>query len=129
MELKGDSMCFVCGEENPSGLKLKFSWEGDRYRTEFIPGAEHQSYTGLMHGGLTSTILDEVMGKLIFNRGINAVTARLEVRFHRPVALGEKVVFFGEMVADKGKLIETRAQAETADGTRLASAKAVFMRV
>jgi len=129
VDLKGDTMCFVCGEENPIGLKLKFAWEGDRYRTEFIPGVEHQSYTGLMHGGLISTILDEVMGKLLFSRGINTVTARLEVRFQRPVAIGEKVVFWSEVVADKGKLIETRAQAETADGTSLAQAKAVFMRV
>ncbi|MGI5838107.1 MAG: PaaI family thioesterase [bacterium] len=129
MELKGDAMCFACGGENPIGLKLKFRWEGDRYRTEFIPGEEHQSYTGLMHGGLICTILDEVMGKLLYSRGINAVTARLEVRFRRPVAVGEKVIFRGEIVADKGKLIETRAEAATEDGTGLAAAKAVFMRV
>jgi hypothetical protein len=70
-------MCFVCGIENPIGLKLKFYTDDNgRCIARFsVPGRhtipyrmvrgrtdrsrpEHQGYPGLLHGGLISTLLD-----------------------------------------------------------------------
>ena len=54
--------CFGCGRDNPIGLKLDMKMEGDHCVAYFTPKAEHESYGDRMHGGLTSTLLDEVMG-------------------------------------------------------------------
>jgi acyl-coenzyme A thioesterase PaaI-like protein len=59
-------MCFVCGIENPMGLKLKF-YTDDKGRCigRFQPPPEHQGYPGQLHGGLISTLLDETMGRVL----------------------------------------------------------------
>jgi hypothetical protein len=45
-------MCYVCGIENPIGLKLKFYTDGDEQCiTRFYPRPEHQGYPGHLHGG------------------------------------------------------------------------------
>jgi acyl-coenzyme A thioesterase PaaI-like protein len=52
-------MCFVCGIDNPIGLKLKFYTDDEgRCISRFQPGAELQGYPGQLHGGINSTLLD-----------------------------------------------------------------------
>jgi acyl-coenzyme A thioesterase PaaI-like protein len=52
-------MCFVCGIENPIGLKLKFYTDDEgRCIGRFQPRPEHQGYPGHRHGGIISTLLD-----------------------------------------------------------------------
>ena len=52
-------MCFVCGIENPIGLKLSFYTDDEgRCITRFQPRPEHQGYPGQLHGGIISTLLD-----------------------------------------------------------------------
>ena len=51
-------MCFVCGIENPVGLKLNFCTDDEgRCIARFRPKPEHQGYPGQLHGGLSSTLL------------------------------------------------------------------------
>ena len=38
--LEDDHYCFVCGEENPSGLHLKFSLHDGKVMTEFLPAED-----------------------------------------------------------------------------------------
>ncbi len=43
--------CFLCGRENPIGLKLAFFDDGeDRVVAEFTPREEHQGYPGRSMG-------------------------------------------------------------------------------
>jgi hypothetical protein len=52
-------MCFVCGIENPIGLKLKFYTDDEgRCIARFRPKPEHQGFPGQLHGGIISTLLD-----------------------------------------------------------------------
>jgi acyl-coenzyme A thioesterase PaaI-like protein len=53
-------MCFVCGIDNPIGLKLKFYTDGEeRCIARFQPKPEYQGYPGQLHGGIISSLLDE----------------------------------------------------------------------
>ncbi len=53
-------MCFVCGVENPIGLKLAFYTDQEgRCVARFRPKREHKGYPGQLHGGIVSTLLDE----------------------------------------------------------------------
>ena len=47
--------CFLCGRENPIGLKVSF-YEDDRRRViaRFTPREEHQGFPGVLHGGITT---------------------------------------------------------------------------
>ncbi len=131
MELKDDRMCFVCGMDNPGGLRLVFAMdEADKsIRTEFTPAKSHQGYQDVTHGGLISTVLDEAMTKLAFQLGMDAVTGRLTVRFKRPLMVGEKVIVTGRITKESGRAIEAEASAVREDGTVVAEAEGLLMRV
>lgn len=124
-----DSMCFVCGPKNPIGLKLQFREENGQYMTEFTAGPEHQSYDGIVHGGLVSTVLDEVMARYIYVKGLHAVTARLEVRYRQPTPIEQPLTVVGWITRERGKLYELAGEIRLADGTVTADGKATVVLV
>lgn len=120
--------CFGCGRDNPIGLKLDMKLDGDRCVAYFTPKAEHESYGDRMHGGLTSTLLDEVMGDYVFRKaGKPAYTARLEIRFRSAIRIGETVKVEGWPEVHRGRLFIMKGKITHADGTPAAEAKAEMM--
>jgi uncharacterized protein (TIGR00369 family) len=131
MDLTNDGMCFGCGKNNPIGLRLEFDLDEENLSVEgrFTPKTEHAGYTGIMHGGLVATLLDEAMVKLIWDVGISAVTASLEVRMVKPVPVCREVVIKGRVDSQEKRMIYTSAEVEDMEGNVLARAKAKCMRV
>lgn len=122
MELKGDDYCFGCGAANPAGLRLQFDVDGVKRSAEatFKPRPEHQGYTGVTHGGIIATLLDEAMLKLCWELGIPAVTARLEVELKRPVPVGEELRVRGWIAADRVRMVEAEAEIRNSSGELVA---------
>ena len=129
MRLDLGDMCFACGHSNPIGLKLAFELDGDEYVTTFEVRPEHQGWAGIVHGGLLATVLDEAMARLLWEKRINAITGRLEVRYHKPVAVGEALEIRGRIARHRPPLVETTAEARRPDATLVAEAKALSMEV
>ena len=120
--------CFGCGRDNPIGLKLDMKLDGNRCVAYFTPKVEHESYGYRMHGGLTSTLLDEVMGDYVFRKaGKPAYTARLEIRFRSAIRIGETVKVEGWPEVHRGRLFIMKGKITHADGTPAAEAKAEMM--
>ncbi len=122
-----ENYCFACGPSNPYGLKLKIEVkpEGESY-VEFTPKREYEGYPGIMHGGITSTILDEIMVYACKSYGEDVVTAKIEVRFLKPVPIGKKLTARGKVVEKKGRAFITAGEITGEDGTLLAKAKGTF---
>jgi len=116
--------CFACGKENPIGLRLEFREVEESYMTTFTPRPEHQGYDGIMHGGLVSTLLDEVMARYIYAKGYNAVTARLDVRFKKPTPIGELLTVTAKIAGKRGNMYEVVGEITLPDGTITAQGKA-----
>jgi uncharacterized protein (TIGR00369 family) len=116
-------MCFACGRSNPIGLKLAFHFEDDEYVTTFEVKQEHQGWAGIAHGGLVATVLDETMTRLLWEKDIDSVTARLQVRYHHPIHVGDILEARGRIVRLRPPLIEMAAAA-TANGIVVAEATA-----
>lgn len=129
MQLADDQMCFVCGPKNPIGLKLEFSFIGDVYVTRFTPGPEHQGYVGVTHGGIVATVLDEVMARLVYAKGRNAVTAEITVRLKHPARTGEELLFSGWIEGERGRVIDCAAEARDSSGRVIAEAAARLLEV
>ena len=125
MELQGDDYCFGCGAANPVGLRLEFDVDEGRRSAEatFRPRLEHQGYTGVTHGGIIATLLDEAMLKLCWELGIPAVTARLEVEIKRPAPVGEELRVRGWIVKDKGRAVEAEAEITNSRGEVVAAGR------
>jgi acyl-coenzyme A thioesterase PaaI-like protein len=130
MEFQDNHRCFVCGQDNPDGLHLEFELEGiSGVRTTYVIPERFQGFAGIAHGGILATILDECMVNTVWLRGSSAVTARLEVCLRRPAGVGERVTFRAEIVRESSRGFEVTAHATLADGTVIADAKALLVKV
>lgn len=129
LELTDDQWCFACGIQNPIGLKLEFVEEGDEYVTYFTPQKQHQGWQGVTHGGIVSTLMDEVMARKIHVMGISAVTGEMCVRFRKPALVGTRIRFAGRIESQNGRVIATRGIATDEDGNVIAEATGKIVRV
>ena len=58
----------TCGKDNPASLGCEYyELEGGEVATFFVPTELHQGHTGILHGGMSASVLDEVMGRSISN--------------------------------------------------------------
>lgn len=116
--------CFVCGQDNPIGLKLRFHQDGKTARAEFTPNKLYQGWSGVLHGGITMALLDEAMSYAPLFEGINTVSAKLEVRIRRPIPIGEPLSITGNITRRTRRLVETKGAIFLKDGTLVAEATA-----
>ena len=126
--LEDDHYCFVCGEENPSGLHLTFAPFDGEVRTEFTPQKIHQGYKDIVHGGIISAILDEAMVKAALMQGMQAVTAEITIRFKNLLMAGEKAFIEAHILRMNKKIIETAAIIKKSDNTPVAEGHAKLLR-
>lgn len=124
--------CFGCGSLNPAGLHLHFyELPGDTgVWAPFTPTSAFEGYGGMIHGGIISTLLDEIMAWSLYRSATWAVTAAMATRFRKPVEVGEPLRLVGWPERDRGRVIEVRGELRRAsDDVLLADATATFMRV
>lgn len=110
--IRDDNYCFACGEKNPIGLKLKIhADEKGAYIKDYIIGKEYQGYENIVHGGIISTILDEIQVYAAGGRGYKTVTARIEVKFIKPVKVGVPIEAHARVIKTKKTVwIETEGE-------------------
>jgi acyl-coenzyme A thioesterase PaaI-like protein len=126
-----DHNCFGCGGDNAHGLHLTF-FPDDRggVWSPFVAEGRFEGYTGMVHGGVISTVLDEVMAWSLYRNEIWAVTGSLAVRFRAPVLVGERTRAVGWIVGQRGRRVETGGEIRREeDGSVAATATASFVRV
>ena len=129
MKLTDDGHCFVCGRNNPIGLKLDFTFDGKTMTTRFVPRKEHQGYVDIVHGGIVATLLDEIMVKLAIELGMPAVTAQMDVRLKKALHIGEAVTVSAEITEDTRKLLRAYAEAVTDEGVIVADARGKLVKI
>lgn len=123
--------CFVCGESNPFGLNLRFHTDGRIVRVEFQPRPEHVGFKHAVHGGIISTVLDEVMfwACAVPTKQL-AFCAEMTVRFQQPLRPGETVVATAELVSNrKNRIFEAKAELRDRVDTLIATATGKYVPV
>ncbi len=115
--LPQEDYCFACGKANPVGLHLDFRVVENEFRTVKTLPREYQSFTGVVHGGIITTILDEAMGGYLYAMGEKAVTARLSVRYRKPTPVGAALHIRGWIESRRGRFIDMKAEISLEDGT------------
>lgn len=125
----GSRHCYVCGKDNPIGLKVQFYQHGDQVVTHFTPGPEHQGYPDRMHGGIAGTLLDETIGRAGFVHGYWTFTAKFEVKYRKPIPLGQEITVLGEVTRDRGRMVEARGQILLADGTVAVEGSGLYVKL
>jgi acyl-coenzyme A thioesterase PaaI-like protein len=126
---EGPRQCFACGDDNPIGMHLEgIRREGDEVRATLHPRPEYQSYPGVLHGGLSTTALDEVMGyAAILLAGIWSATATMEVRFRAPVPYDATLELVAGITETRSRRVRAWSRLHLPDGTVAVSATGLLV--
>jgi len=125
-------MCMVCGAENPSSLRARFyEIENGELVGIFQPLEAHQGYPGRLHGGISSAMLDETIGRAINISDPDAwgVTVELTVRFRKPVPLDGEIHTLGRITKDSRRLFEGTGEIVLEDGSVAVEASGKYMKL
>ncbi len=127
-------MCFICGLQNPVGLKLRiYEVEPGVVESTYTAPAHFQGYPGVLHGGIVATLLDEISSRTLMGPPDHPrfmFTARIEVKYRRNVPIGRPLRIVGKAGRDRGRSAEAWAgiyDAETCE--LLAEANALLVAV
>jgi putative Holliday junction resolvase len=128
-ELPHTHSCFVCGESNAVGLKLRFTTDGRVVHTRFRLRAEHIGFRGVVHGGILATVLDEIMvWACAVPTGQFAFCAELNVRFLNPVRPDDEIIATGELLANrKNRIFEAKGVLANSAGRPFAEATGKYL--
>jgi acyl-coenzyme A thioesterase PaaI-like protein len=125
-----DGRCFGCGEDNDDGLKMRFTPTDEGSVCEYEVPARFQSWRGMVHGGMVALMLDEAVGWAGWHTGKPGLTGRLEVRYRRPLEIGQRVRVTGRVERVRRSLVYATATIDRlSDGERVAEATATLMAV
>ena len=130
VQIEAATMCFACGPDNPVGLKIDFTLNDGIVTAAFTANENHVGYENTVHGGIIYAALDDVMANVLYLQNIKAHTARCEIRYRRPLEVGQEIRLKGWIESERRRLYVLRGEARLADGDELvADAEASFMRV
>jgi hypothetical protein len=99
----------------------------DQVETEFIAEDRYRGWSDYLHGGVLTLIFDELLGWLSRYMGHDAMTARLEVRYRKPVPLGSRLIFNGVLERRIKGLLDIKLCAKLEDGSVAAEGKGRMM--
>jgi acyl-coenzyme A thioesterase PaaI-like protein len=121
--------CFVCGIENPVGLHLAFyNTDANEVVAEVTIPDAYQGYPGVVHGGILASMLDEAAGRAAMGGDIwrLMVTARLSIRYRKPVPIGQPLRLVGRLERRHGRLANAHSEIQLPDGTVGAEAEVLL---
>jgi acyl-coenzyme A thioesterase PaaI-like protein len=120
--------CFVCGFENQFGLHVEFKFDGqNKVFGEFFPAEIHQSYPGVLHGGIITALLDGAMNRVLLFQGRPARTGRLSVRFKKEANVENALLVSGEIIRARKQYAQLRSKIRTKDNTVIAFGEGIFI--
>lgn len=126
--IEAATMCFACGPDNPIGLRINFEMKDGRCIGEFTANGNHVGYENTVHGGIIYSALDDVMANVLYLQDIKAHTARCEIRYRKPLEVGQTIKLSGWIDNKRRRLVVLKGEARTAHGDVLiADCEASFM--
>jgi uncharacterized protein (TIGR00369 family) len=91
--------CFGCSPTNPSGLQMTF-WADETSVTSNVTVPQHLcGWNNLVHGGVLSTILDEIMSWAAIHLLKQVpMTKSISIEFIKPVVVGDLLKVQGKVL-------------------------------
>jgi len=123
--------CFGCGHDNPQGMRLKFSLDDDSRQAvcHFKLSRKYTGPPGYSHGGIIATILDEAMGKVNKFRNVLALTSSMEIKYLKPVPLGQALTVTAQELNVEGRRHTNTGEIKNEKGEVLARGTATFVAI
>jgi uncharacterized protein (TIGR00369 family) len=114
--LPGYKKCFFCGPAT-GGLALELHYGEESVFCKFAAHEKFQGYDGMLHGGIVTGILDEVMWWTLFmEKKVICATSKIEVHFKKPILCGDRYRASGCLVGSTGRIYQVSGQIEDEAG-------------
>lgn len=130
---QNSKMCLVCGLKNAFGLKASFyELENKELVCIFTPSEMHQSYPGRLHGGVTTALLDETIGRAIMMRYEHmlwGVTVEFTTKFKKPIPLDRELRVVGRITSDTSRFFEGTGEILLPDGDVAATGHGKYIKM
>jgi len=120
--------CFVCGEENPRGFRLRSRVEGNKVVISYTPVESDVGWRRIIHGGIGMTLMDEVMtwAAMLVAKGA-CVAAEMTSRLKRPIRVGDPLRVEGWVTKATSRLFITESHVVGARGDVLCEASGKYV--
>lgn len=113
--------CFACSPHNDHGLKLSFTHTPGFCYTKYKVPADYCGFETMAHGGIITTLLDEVSGWTIMTNLLKfAFTIEANVKFLKPVPVNTDIIIVGQILSEQGQEITIKASIIYPNGLVLA---------
>lgn len=120
--------CFVCGQDNPYGLRLKSRVENDCVVLTYMPRERDLGWRQIIHGGISMTLLDEVMTwAAILAVRKACVAAEMSVRLKAAIGVGSNLRVEGRVVRATSRIVFTEGSIKNEQGEEMIVAAGKYM--
>ena len=123
--------CFACGTANPIGLNLQFYVSGKYVCSDIAITRNYEGWENMAHGGIVSTLLDEVMSwAVIYFERIFFVTRSMRIKYLKPVPLETLLTVKAHILEEKrGRINQVRGFIHDQASKTLVRGEATFARL
>jgi uncharacterized protein (TIGR00369 family) len=123
--------CFVCGQDNPEGMKLQFALDEERqtFVCHFNLTERYTGPPGHCHGGIIASILDDAMGKVNKLHHVVALTREMTVEYLKPVPLHKPLRVEGREIEVRGSKHINAAEILNEKNEVLARSRGIFIAI
>jgi acyl-coenzyme A thioesterase PaaI-like protein len=121
--------CLGCGPDAEQGFHVQARREGDEVVTEHVFEPRHSGAPGIAHGGAVATVVDDLLGFLLYVEQVPGVTRMLQVEYVRPVLTGVRYAVRARVDERDGRKVWVSCSGRDPDGVEAFRARALFLAV
>lgn len=126
---KENSNCFACSPKNAHGLQMEFVEDGDYVVSNWQPKNHLAGFRNVLHGGIQSTILDEIACWVVFVKcKTGGVTTSLNAKFRNSAFTDKgKLTIRAKLISKDRRFANIHAEILNADGKVCSEAEVQYM--
>ena len=121
--------CLGCGPDAEQGYHLQVRREGDEMVAEHVFEPRHSGAPGIAHGGAVATVVDDVLGFMLYVVLAPGVTRKLEVEYLKPVLIGVRYSIRAKVDEIDGRKLWFSCSCTDPEGVETFRAKGLFLTV
>ena len=111
MKIEDDKHCFACGDMNEYGLHADITTNDDNTSNcKITVPSRFQGWKGMVHGGIISTLLDEISIYACRKISLRGVTAEIDVKFRKPVPIDTELELKAKVTEIRRKMVSVQAE-------------------
>lgn len=124
----GSNGCFGCSPLNTAGLKLYFWLDGNQVTGEWIPDSRFEGFSGIVHGGIQATLMDETASWFVFTVcGTVGVTSGMAIRYLKPLPVSlDKIYITASSAETTNKLARITCRITDKEGMEYARGEITY---